>query len=213
MAEYTEEQLKELLAKQEQELTAKFEAETAGLKANKDALLAEKKKLEEETQAKLLEKEQAAIEAAKEAGDVKKALELEQAKYERERKELSEQLSARNEMILSSKKQASVQSIVSNFAKNDKLSQLTASQLVDYGFSEDGNVVASYKDLDGKHIADNHDDWLKWAKSDPDMQNHLSGSRASGVDPASVTPSKTNKTQDYKGDVSAYLGDAFKQNL
>ena len=38
MAEYTEEQLKEMLAKQEQELTAKFEAETAGLKANKDAL-------------------------------------------------------------------------------------------------------------------------------------------------------------------------------
>jgi hypothetical protein len=96
-------------------------------------------------------------------------------------------------MILSSKKQASVQSIVSNFAKNDKLSQLTASQLVDYGFSEDGNVVASYKDLDGKHIADNHDDWLKWAKSDPDMQNHLSGSKASGVDTANLNPSSVTK--------------------
>jgi len=196
MAEYTEEQLKELLAKQEQELTAKFEAETAGLKANKDALPAEKKKLEEETQAKLLEKEQAAIEAAKEAGDVKKALELEQAKYERERKELSEQLNARNDMILSSKKQASVQGIVSNFTKNDKLSQLTASQLVDYGFGEDGNVVASYKDLDGKHIADNHDDWLKWAKSDPDMQNHLAGSKASGIDQSIVTPSSQGQRQE-----------------
>jgi hypothetical protein len=196
MAEYTEEQLKELLAKQEQELRAKFEAETAGLKANKDALLAEKKKLEEETQAKLLEKEQAAIEAAKKAGDVQKALELEQAKYERERAELSEKLNARNEMILSSKKQASVQSIVSNFAKNDKLSQLTASQLVDYGFDNDGNVVASYKDLDGRHVADNHEDWLKWAKSDPDMQNHLAGSKASGVDQGVVAPSSKGHRQE-----------------
>lgn len=189
MAEYTEEQLKELLDKQKQELTAQFEAETAGLKANKDALLAEKKKLEEETQAKLLEKEQAAIEAAKKAGDVQKALELEQAKYERERKELSEQLNARNEMILSSKKEASVKSIVSNFAKNDKLSQLTAAQLVDYGFSDDGDIVASYKNLDGEVVANNHGDWLKWAKSDPDMQNHLAGSKGSGTDPSSVKPS------------------------
>lgn len=189
MAEYTEEQLKEMLAKQEQELTAKFEAETAGLKANKDALLAEKKKLEEETQAKLLEKEQAAIDAAKKAGDVQKALELEQAKFERERSELSEKLNARDEMILSSKKQSSVQSIVSNFAKNDKLSQLTAAQLVDYGFDNDGNVVASYKNLDGEVVASNHDEWLKWAKSDPDMQNHLAGSKGSGTDPSSVKPS------------------------
>lgn len=196
MAEYTEEQLKELLDKQKAELTAQFEAETAGLKANKDALLAEKKKLEEETQAKLLEKEQAAIDAAKKAGDVQKALELEQAKFERERSELAEKLNARNEMILKSQKQASVQSIVSNFAKNDKLSQLTASQLVDYGFNEDGNVVASYKDLDGKHVADNHEDWLKWAKSDPDMQNHLAGSKASGVDQGIVKPSSQGQRQE-----------------
>lgn len=189
MAEYTEEQLKEALEKQKQELKAEFEAETAGLKANKDALLAEKKKLEEETQAKLLEKEQAAIDAAKKAGDVQKAFELEQAKFERERNELSEKLNARNDLILSSKKEASVKSIVSNFAKNDKLSQLTAAQLVDYGFSDDGDIVASYKNLDGEVVANNHDDWLKWAKSDPDMQNHLSGSKGSGTDYSSIKPS------------------------
>jgi hypothetical protein len=188
MAEYTEEQLKELLDKQKQELQEEFDKQVAGLKSNRDALLSEKKQLEEETQAKILEKEQAAIDAAKKAGDVQKALELEQAKFERERSELNEKLSKRDELILSSKKEASVKGIVSNFAKNDKLSQLTASQLVDYGFDDNGNVVASFKDLDGNVVADSYDKWLEWAKSDPDMQNHLSGSKASGTDTNTVNP-------------------------
>lgn len=193
MAEITEQMLKEALKKQEQELLAKFETETAGLKANRDSLLEEKKQLEEETKRKLLEKEQEAIEAAKQAGEFQKALELEQAKAERQRAELSEQLNSRNELILSSKKDAAVKGIVSNFAKNDKLSQLTASQLVEYGFGEDGNVKASYKDLDGNVVADNHESWLEWAKKDPDMQNHLSGSKASGTDPSKVKPTDPSK--------------------
>lgn len=197
MAEITEEALKEALDKQKQELQAEFEKETAGLRSNRDALLAEKKQLEEETKQQLLAKEQEAIEAAKKAGDSQKALELEQAKYDRERKEYQDKLSQRDQLILSSKKEASVKSIVSNFAKNDKLSQLTANQLVDYSFNDDGQVVASFKDLDGNVVADSHDKWLEWAKSDPDMQNHLSGSKASGTDPSSVKPSDPSKQPEF----------------
>jgi len=193
MAEITEEMLKEALEKQKQELQAEFEKQTEGLRSNRDSLLAEKKQIEETTKAQILEKEQAAIEAAKKAGDIEKQFELERAQLERKQNEMTEQLNQRNDLILSSKKEASVKGMVSHFAKQDKLSQLTAAQLVDYGFSEDGNVIASYKDLSGNVVADNHDDWLGWAKNDPDMQNHLAGSKASGTDYSTVSPSSTNQ--------------------
>lgn len=193
MAEITEAQLKEALEKQKQELQAEFEKQTEGLRSNRDSLLAEKKQIEESTKQQILEKEQAAIDAAKKAGDIEKQFELERAQLERKQVEMSEQLNQRNELILSSKKEASVNSIVSNFAKQDKLSQLTAAQLVDYGFGEDGNVIASYKDLSGNVIADNQDDWLKWAKTDPDMSNHLGNSQASGTDYSTIKPSSNNQ--------------------
>lgn len=193
MAEITEEMLKEALEKQKQELQAEFEKQTEGLRSNRDSLLAEKKQIEESTKAQILEKEQAAIEAAKKAGDIEKQFELERAQLERKQNEMTEQLNQRNDLILSSKKEASVKGMVSHFAKQDKLSQLTAAQLVDYSFSEDGNVIASYKDLSGNVVADNHDDWLGWAKNDPDMQNHLAGSKASGTDYSTVSPSSTNQ--------------------
>jgi len=196
MAEITEEMLKEALEKQKQELQAEFEKQTEGLRSNRDSLLAEKKQIEETTKAQILEKEQAAIEAAKKAGDIEKQFELERAQLERKQNELTEQLNQRNDLILSSKKEASVKGMVSHFAKQDKLSQLTAAQLVDYDFSEDGNVIAKYKDLSGNVVADNHDDWLGWAKNDPDMQNHLAGSKASGTDPSSVKPSDSSKKPD-----------------
>ena len=193
MAEITEAQLKEALEKQKQELQAEFEKQTEGLRSNRDSLLAEKKQIEESTKQQILEKEQAAIEAAQKAGDIEKQLELQRAQLERKQAEMSEQLNQRNELILSSKKEASVNSIVSNFAKQDKLSQLTASQLVEHGFDEGGNVITSYKDLNGNVVADNQDDWLSWAKSDPDMSNHLIGTQASGTDYSTVKPSSNNQ--------------------
>lgn len=189
MAEITEEMLKEALEKQKQELQAEFDKQTEGLRSNRDALLNEKKQIEESAKTQILEKEQAAIDAAEKAGDIEKRFELERAQLERKQSEMTEQLNQRNDLILSSKKESSVKGMVSHFAKQDKLSQLTAAQLVDYDFSEDGNVIAKYKDLSGNVVADNHDDWLGWAKNDPDMQNHLAGSKASGTDPSSVAPS------------------------
>lgn len=191
--EITEEMLKEALEKQKQELQAEFEKQTEGLRSNRDSLLAEKKQIEESTKAQILEKEQAAIDAAKKAGDIEKQFELERAQLERKQTEMTEQLNQRNDLILSSKKEASVNSIVSNFAKQDKLSQLTASQLVEHSFGEDGSVVTNYKDLSGNVVANNQDDWLAWAKTDPDMSNHLVGTKASGTDYSTIKPSSTNQ--------------------
>ena len=189
MAEITEAQLKEALEKQKQELQAEFEKQTEGLRSNRDSLLAEKKQIEESTKQQILEKEQAAIEAAQKAGDIEKQLELQRAQLERKQAEMSEQLNQRNELILSSKQEASVKGMTSHFAKQDKLSQLTASQLVEHSFDENGNVLTSYKDLSGNVVADNQDDWLSWAKNDPDMSNHLVGTQASGTDYSTVKPS------------------------
>ena len=193
---FTEEQQKaidDILAKQKQQLESDFEDKISGLKGTNAAMKQEKLELAEKAEAKALELEQKAIDAAKEAGKFQEALELERAQYERKQQDLAKTLEDRNNLILSSEKKAAVSGIVSNFAKNDKLSQLTASQLVDYSFNDEGNVVASFKDLDGNVVADSHDKWLDWAKSDPDMQNHLAGSKASGTDYSTVSPSSNSQ--------------------
>lgn len=193
---FTEEQQKaidDLLAKQKQQLESDFEDKISGLKGTNAAMKQEKLELAEKAEAKALELEQKAIDAAKEAGKFQEALELERAQYERKQQDLSKTLEDRNNLILSSEKKAAVTSIVSNFAKQDKLSQLTASQLVEHSFGEDGNVVTSYKDLSGNVVANNQDDWLAWAKSDPDMSNHLVGTKASGTDYSTLKPSSTNQ--------------------
>lgn len=182
-----------MLAKQKQQLESDFEDKISGLKGTNAAMKQEKLELAEKAEAKALELEQKAIDAAKEAGKFQEALELERAQYERKQQDLAKTLEDRNNLILSSEKKAAVSGIVSNFAKNDKLSQLTASQLVDYSFNDEGNVVASFKDLDGNVVADSHDKWLDWAKTDPDMQNHLAGSKASGTDYSTVSPSSTSQ--------------------
>lgn len=197
MADITEAQLKEALEKQKQELLAEFEEKTKGLKATNEALKAEKKELAKKAQADLEAKEKEAIEAAKKAGELEKAAELERAQHERKLKEQAEQLEQRNQLILSSQKKAAVSGIVKHFAKDDKLSRLTASQLVDFEFDESGQVVSKFKDLDGNVVANSHDKWLEWAKSDPDMQNHLAGSKASGPDPAKVAPKNSDKTTEF----------------
>lgn len=197
MADYTEAQLKEALDKQKQELQAEFDDKIKGLKATNEALKAEKKELAKKNQEELEAKEKEAIEAAKKAGELEKAAELERAQHERKLQQQSEQLEQRNKLILSSKKEAAVSGIVKNFAKTDKLSQLTASQLVDFDFDETGQVVSRYKDLEGNVVADNQDKWLEWAKSDPDMQNHLAGSKASGPDPSKVRPTGEKKPDEF----------------
>ena len=194
MPEYTDEQLKEMLEKQKQELRAEFEKETAGLKANRDSLLEEKRQLEEETRKQLLEKEQENIEAAKKAGEFQKALELKEAKAQREREELNAQLEQRDGLILGSEKKAAVSQILSGFAKQDRYARNAASLFVDVGIGDDGkSVVTNYKNLDGEVIANSFDDWMSWAKGDADMQNHLSGSKASGTDPSKVKPTDPSK--------------------
>ena len=193
---FTEEQQKaidDMLAKQKQQLESDFEDKISGLKGTNAAMKQEKLELAEKAEAKALELEQKAIDAAKEAGKFQEALELERAQYERKQQDLAKTLEDRNNLILSSEKKAAVSGIVSNFAKNDKLSQLTASQLVDYSFNDEGNVVASFKDLDGNVVADSHDKWLEWAKSDPDMSNHLGGNKASGTDYSTVSPSSNSQ--------------------
>lgn len=193
---FTEEQQKEIDAKleaQKAELMAQFEQETAGLKATNTALKAEKLEAIERAKAEALELEQKAIDEARAKGELEKALELEKAQNERKLGEYAEQLNKRNELILSSQKNGAVKEIVSLFAKQDKLSQLTASQLVEHGFDENGNVSAKYKDLDGNVVANSFADWKTWAQKDPDMQQHLAGSKAQGFDSSNIKPLDSNK--------------------
>lgn len=193
---FTEEQQKEIDAKleaQKAELLSQFEQETAGLKATNTALKAEKLEAIEKAKAEALELEQRAIEEAKAKGELEKAYELEKAQHERKLSEYSEQLNQRNDLILSSQTNGAVKDIVSMFAKQDKLSQLTASQLVSHNFNDEGKVVAEYKDLDGNVVANSFADWQTWAQQDPDMKQHLAGSKASGFDTSSVKPTNTNK--------------------
>jgi len=200
MSEITQQMLDEALEKQKLELTNQFEESISGLKATNSALKAEKQEAIDKAKAEALELEQKAIDEAKAKGELEKALELEKAQHERKLSEYSEKLGARDEMILSSKNSVAVKDITSKFVKQDKLSQLTASQLVSHSFNEEGQVVAQYKNLDGEVVASSFDDWLGWAQKDPDMQHHLAGSKASGVDPNSLKPSGAKPSLDKRAD-------------
>jgi hypothetical protein len=188
---FTEEQQKaidEMLEKQKLELTSSFEEQTSGLKATNAALKAEKQEAIDKAKAEAVELEQRAIDEAKAKGELEKALELEKAQHERKLSDYAEQLNSRNELILSSKTGEAVKDISSKFVKQDSLTALMAKNMVSHSFDENGNVVAEYKDTQGNTIGNNLDDWLGWAQKDPDMQNHLAGSKASGVNPNSFKP-------------------------
>tara|TARA_Y100001956_G_scaffold3132_1_gene3086 strand:- start:110 stop:772 length:663 start_codon:yes stop_codon:yes gene_type:complete len=180
MSEITQQMLDEALAKQKQELEKLFDEKTSGLKATNAALKAEKQEAIDKAKAEALELEQKAIDAAKEAGKFEEALNLERAQAERKHSDLLETISKRDTLILSSKNQVAVKSITGKFVKNDKLSELTAKQLINHKFDKDGSVVAEYKDLDGNIVASDFDNWLLWAQKDPDMKQHLAGSQAAG---------------------------------
>ena len=179
MSEITKEQFEALQAELNE---AKEKADK--IEANRNEILSEykdfKKSAAEKANQDRLELEQKAIDAAKEAGKFEEALKLERAQAERKHSDLLETIGKRDTLILSSKNQVAVKSITSKFVKNDKLSELTAKQLINHKFDEDGNVVAEYKDLDGNIVASDFDNWLLWAQKDPDMKQHLAGSQAAG---------------------------------
>lgn len=209
---FTDEQQKaidEMLEKQKQELTTSFEESIGGLKSTNAALKAEKQEAIEKAAKDAQELEQKAIDAAKQAGEYEKALELEKAQHERKLAEFKETLSARDSLLLDSKKSAAVSKITSKFAKNDKFSQLIASQLVNHSFDENGNVSAEYKDLDGNVVAHSFDDWLEKAQNDPDMKQHLAGSKASGFDTSQVNPLSKDKQNNF--DKQARIADINKR--
>ncbi len=179
MSEITQQMLDDALAKQKSDLEALFESETQGLKSTLAAMKQEKTEGIEKERLKVIEAEQAAIDAAKEKGDLQAAFELEKAKDERLLNEYKEKLTSKTDLILSGKKTNAVNDIVSKFVKQDKLSRLTASQLVDFSMGDDDLIVANYKNLDGEVVANNFDDWQAFAEKDPDMREHLAGSKSS----------------------------------
>lgn len=201
MSEITQQMLDEALEKQKSELEAKFESETQGLKSTLAAMKQEKTDGIEKERAKVAEAEQAAIDAAKEKGDLQKAFELEKAQDERLLNEYKEKLTSKTNLILSGKKENAVNDIVGKFVKQDKLSKLTASQLVEFTTGENDSVVANYKNLDGEVIADNFNDWYLLAEKDPDMREHLAGSKAQGGKALGSNGSKSATLQQSKADI------------
>lgn len=198
---FTEEQqaaIDKQLKEQKEALEAQFSESISGLKSTNAALKAEKQEAIDKAKADALELEQKAIDAAKEAGEFQKALELERAQNERKLGEYAEQLNSRNDMILSSKNSAAVKDMVSKFVKQDKLSQLTADQLVTHSFDENGDVKAEYKNLDGEVVSDTFDGWLAAAQKDPDMQQYLAGSKSSGVDSGKIKPTGSQSNPDQR---------------
>ena len=180
MSEITQQMLDDALAKQKSDLEALFESETQGLKSTLAAMKQEKTDGIEKERLKVIEAEQAAIDAAKEKGDLQAAFDLEKAKDERLLNEYKDKLNSKTDLILSGKKTNAVNDIVSKFVKQDKLSKLTASQLVDFSMGDDDSIIANYKNLDGEVVANNFEDWQAIAEKDPDMREHLAGSKAQG---------------------------------
>lgn len=209
MSEITKEEYEALKAELDE---AKDKAQK--IEANRNEILSEfkdyKKTAAEKAEQERLELEQKAIDAAKEAGEFQKALELEKQQSERVIGELKSTISAKNESEIKSANKAAVSDVLSKFATNDLGMKRLASTIVEHSHDEQGNIVANYRNLSGEVIADSFDDWYKLAQKDPDMQNYLAGSKSAGVNPSDLKPSKTD-AQKFSNDVQGFLNNALNQ--
>lgn len=153
--------------------------DTAGLKAQRDALLNEKK----EAQRKAKEAEEAARLAAEEAARKSGSLvDLEKSLNEKFGAEISKrdaEISKRDAMILGSKKDAILAELSGKFISQSG-AKLMLSNLVDVGYGQDGNVSVTFKGIDGKVVTTDSGEFFKHLSSIEDFKPLIKGSAASG---------------------------------
>lgn len=192
------EALKEIGVELNEEQSTKFSAlleshvneQTEGIKANRDALLEEKreaKRLADEAaeQARIAKEEK-----AKKDGDYETLMSL--------REEDSKKAQERFESIMrerSNERKSSIVSDLANQFENPKAAKLMLSGLVDVQFDADGKITETYKNDDFKAIENGRDGFTDFLKKTPEYASMLKGvdSKGAGANGGDRKPASTNK--------------------
>lgn len=160
-------------------VTEAVNGEVSGLKHKVDELLNEKK---------------TAAQAAKDADEARKAAELEAAKksgaveevearlneqYAGKQSDLEAKIKALQGRELSQAKSAAVEQFKSQGIDPNVLG-LLAGNLIDTSHNEQGEVVTTYKGMDGSAIGTNFDDFMTYARKDESLSKFIKGNESSG---------------------------------
>lgn len=214
------EALKEIGVELNEEQSTKFSAlleshvseQTEGIKANRDALLEEKreaKRLADEAaeQARIAKEEK-----AKKDGDYETLMSL--------REEDSKKAQERFESIMrerSNERKSSIVNELANQFENPKAAKLMLSGLVDVQFDADGNITETYKNDDFKAIENGRDGFTDFLKKTPEYASMLrgvdsKGASANGGDrkPAPSTKKRSTMTREEK---HAYIQEHGRQEF
>lgn len=160
-------------------ITEAVNAEVSGLKGKVEELLSEKKTEAQKAKEADEARKAAELEAAKKAGDLDRVKEIMAQEWQGKVDTLSEQVNGFKTRELTAAKQAAVNNLKGHGVDADAFG-LLAGQLVETAHNEQGEVVVTYKGLDGSAIGTSQDDFLGYARKDASLSKFIKASDASG---------------------------------
>lgn len=202
------EALKEIGVELNEEQSTKFSAlleshvneQTEGIKANRDALLEEKREAKRLADEAAEQVRIAKEEKAKKDGDYETLMSL--------REEDSKKAQERFESIMRERSNERKSSVVNELAsqfENPKAAKLMLSGLVDVQFDSDGKITETYKNDDFKAIENGRDGFTDFLKKTPEYASMLKGvdSKGAGANggdrkPAPSTKKRSTMTREEK---------------
>jgi hypothetical protein len=212
---FDEEQQKaidEMLAKQKQELELSYKSQLDEALTGIEKLKQTNADMKQEKVEALKKAEQDKIDALREKGDEAAALQMELERIKNDHDSAREALQKRNDLIVGKDREVAQSEVLSMLVSQDAGMKLLANSLVDAQLDGD-TVTRSFKDLNGKVVASNFEDFKAWAQKDPDMQHYIAGSKASGTDYSAIKPSQNSHNKDNYSKMSSEEKLAYLDNV
>jgi hypothetical protein len=212
---FDEEQQKaidEMLAKQKQELELSYKSQLDEALTGIEKLKQTNADMKQEKVEALKKAEQDKIDALREKGDEAAALQMELERIKNDHDSAREALQKRNDLIVGKDREVAQSEVLSMLVSQDAGMKLLAKSLVDAQLDGD-TVTRSFKDLNGKVVASNFEDFKAWAQKDPDMQHYIAGSKASGTDYSAIKPSQNSHNKDNYSKMSSEEKLAYLDNV
>lgn len=178
MSDQPEEQQQEqpeVLQLTKEELDNLVNEKIQGLAKKNDELLTEVKQYKHKAREVQSEAEKAREEALKKSGDIEELKSFWENKNKQIETQYQEQLQTLKKQIKESRKHEVINQIVGDFVDSEAATFMLKN-LVDVG--DEGAV---FKDFAGNIIADNAEDFRKWARTNPHMQYLVRGTQANGA--------------------------------
>ena len=183
---FTAEQVEEIKA-------AAIEEATAGLKANNQKLLSEKKARQEREAQALEEAQQAREEAARKSGSIQEIEQTLQEKMQREREEWEGKLKKRDEIILGERSQSAINDLSALFKEESRgIGKTILSNMVQTEYNDEGQPYTRFS-YNGQTTTD-LSTFKEVLLSDDGLKPMLAGVQMSGGGAAGSTGANSGAT-------------------